>query len=359
MKKNVFLPILSLLFLMGCQRAEETKDVTTPEPTEEENAAEPIVLAENLKIPWSIEKDNDTFYLTEREGAIVKIDKEGAERQAVALEQDLSQEAEAGLLGFVLAPDFSDDPQAFAYYTYEGEEGPENRIVRLEISDNTWTETDVLLDNIPSGSVHHGGRLAIGPDEKLYATTGDASVPDLAQDLQSLAGKILRLNLDGTIPADNPFENSLIYSYGHRNPQGLIWLDDGAMFASEHGNQANDEINQIEPGRNYGWPVIEGTMEAEGMEAPIYTSGPDTTWAPSGIGQNEEKIYVAALRGQALLEMDVATDEIRAILTDYGRIRDVYIEEEKLYFVTNNTDGRGDPLETDDRLIQLNLANVE
>ena len=340
--------------LIGCgETMEETETESTLQQLEE------TVLAENLTIPWTIEKEEDTFYITEREGAIVKIEEGEVSRQTVALDQTVSTEAEAGLLGFVLEPDFSENQQALAYYTYEGEEGPENRIVRLELAENTWTEIDILLDNIPSGRVHHGGRIAIGPDEMLYATTGDAAEPDLAQELDSLAGKILRINLDGTIPEDNPFEDSPIYSYGHRNPQGLTWLEDGRMFASEHGDQANDEINLIEPGENYGWPEIEGMEEEEGMQAPLYTSGTDETWAPSGMDHFNEKLYVAALRGNAVIEIDLKTDEIRQLLTDYGRIRDVYIDEEKLYFLTNNTDGRGDPIETDDRLIQMDLSELE
>lgn len=290
---------------------------------------------------------------------MTKIENEEVERQEVQLDQTLSAEAEAGLLGFALVPDFSKKQQAFAYYTYDGNSGPTNRIVRLEFAEDVWTETEVLLDGIPSGAVHHGGRLAIGPDEKLYATTGDAATPELAQNINSLAGKILRINLDGTIPEDNPFENSYIYSYGHRNPQGLTWLEDGTMYASEHGNQANDEINQIEAGANYGWPMIEGPEGTDEMRAPLFTSGAQETWAPSGMDQSDENLYVAALRGNAVLEFKIETNEMRTLLVDYGRIRDIYIEDEFLYFITNNTDGRGNPLDTDDRLIRIGLMELD
>ncbi len=132
-----------------------------------------------------------------------------------------------------------------------------NRIVTLRLEENVWREESMLLDNIPSGTYHHGGRLKIGSDGKLYATTGDASVPNIAQDLDSLGGKISRMNLDGSNPSDNPYPNSYVYSYGHRNPQGLTWSSDGILFSSEHGNRANDEVNSIEAGQNYGWPIIE------------------------------------------------------------------------------------------------------
>lgn len=366
---KIFLIVGSLfILLVGCANMEDVQnnggEPTEPlreETTQEGNeiSAELTVLAENLNIPWSIQKKDDVFYITEREGTIAKIENGEVEQQEVQLEQPLSSEAEAGLLGFVLDPDFTENQQAFAYYTYSGNSGPTNRIVRLELTENVWLETAVLLDNIPSGAVHHGGRLAIGPDEKLCATTGDAAVPELAQDLDSLAGNILRMNLDGSIPADNPFEESYIYSYGHRNPQGLTWLEDGRMYASEHGNQANDEINRIEPGVNYGWPIIEGPEETDEMRAPIFTSGTQETWAPSGMDQHSEKLYTAALRGNAVLEFDLEADEMRALLTDYGRIRDIYIENDFLYFITNNTDGRGRPIDTDDRLIRIDLTVLD
>ncbi len=148
------------------------------------------------------------------------------------------------------------------------------------MEENVWREESLLLDNIPSGTYHHGGRLKIGSDGKLYVTTGDASAPDIAQDLDSLGGKILRMNLDGSIPNDNPYPNSYVYSYGHRNPQGITWSSDGTLYSSEHGSRANDEVNLIEAGQNYGWPIIEGYEEQEGMVSPLFTSGDTNTWAP-------------------------------------------------------------------------------
>jgi glucose/arabinose dehydrogenase len=328
-------------------RAEEQETAAWP--------AEAEVLADNLRIPWSINKAGEVSFVSEREGAIVRVGDGGQTRQEVQLEKPVSGAAEAGLLGLVLARDFAESNQAFAYYTYE-DGGQYNRIVQLTLEDDVWVESKLLLDQIPSGNVHHGGRLAIGPDGKLYATAGDASRPELAQDLVSLAGKILRLNLDGSVPDDNPFADSYVFSYGHRNPQGMVWDEDGTMFASEHGPSARDEINVIEPGNNYGWPEITGDEEKQGMESPLFHSG-ENTWAPSGMAVLDGKLYVAALRGSAVLEFDVEKREVREVVSGLGRIRDVMIQDDELYFISNNTDGRGSPKEDDDKLYKIPLSS--
>lgn len=359
LKKVFFLSFL-LLVLTGCNPPEPEVIVgQNNDPIIEVSkiTEKSVVIAQNLTIPWAIEKINDTFYITERPGTITKIEGGQAVRQRIELNKQLSQSAEAGLMGFVLAPDFLESNRAYAYYTYEDQTGQFNRIVSLLLEGNVWKEENVLLDKIPSGRVHHGGRLKIGPDGKLYATAGDALESSLAQNLNSLAGKILRMNLDGTIPTDNPNSNSYIYSYGHRNPQGITWAPNGTMYASEHGNRANDEINKIEAGLNYGWPVIEGVEEQEGMVTPIFTSGSNNTWAPSGMAYYNGKVYVAALRGNAILEFNLETGEQNHVVTGLGRIRDVFIDGDILYFVTNNTDGRGNPQSNDDKLYSVSLSN--
>lgn len=355
MKKTLITSFTAILLLAGCSESEQQDS-----SNEGEEASVPVqdleVVAENLDVPWSIEKLEDTIYLTERAGSIVKIEEGQLERQSVELEEEVSTASEAGLLGFVLAPDFTESNQAYAYYTFESGAGQFNRIVLLQLEDNVWKEERVLVDQIPSGTYHHGGRLKIGADQKLYATTGDASASEIAQDLESLGGKILRLNLDGSIPSDNPTSNSYVYSYGHRNPQGITWTENGTMYASEHGNNANDEINTIEAGQNYGWPVIEGNDEQEGMVSPLFTSGEESTWAPSGMDDYDGKLYVAALRGSAVLEFDLETKEQREFITGFGRIRDVFIEGDSLYFISNNSDGRGNPQNNDDKLYKISLS---
>ena len=361
MKKILALSITAVFLIAGCSENEQQDSSDNSEDTQQEELSLPVegleVIAENLDVPWSIEKLEDTFYLTERSGNIVKIEEGEVERQSVELEEEVSTASEAGLLGFVLAPDFSESNLAYAYYTFEDREGQFNRIVTLRLEDSIWREESLLLDQIPSGTYHHGGRLKIGPDEKLYATAGDASEREIAQDLDSLGGKILRMNLDGSIPDDNPFPDSYVYSYGHRNPQGTTWSSDGTMYASEHGENANDEVNLIEAGQNYGWPIIEGEEEQEGLISPLFTSGSEDTWAPSGMAYDNEKLYVAALRGTAVLEFDLETNEQRELVTDLGRIRDVFIEDGYLYFISNNLDGRGTGQENDDRLYRMPLSD--
>lgn len=363
MKRLLYVLAAILLVLTGCTSGEEE---TKPEeqeatPDGQETVAQVSDLetvAENLQVPWSINKLGDVFYLSERPGTIVKVENGTAKRQKVSLKKGLSQASEAGLLGFVLAPDFQQTNKAFAYYTYENGTGQLNRIVELTLRNDEWTEGRLLLDKIPSGRFHHGGRLKIGPDGKLYATAGDAaSTPEIAQDVNSLGGKILRMNLDGSIPKDTPFGNSYVYSYGHRNPQGLAWGEDGTMYASEHGPSAHDEINVIEPGKNYGWPEITGNETKQGMVTPLFQSG-NNTWAPSGMAFHDGKLYVATLRGNALREFDPGAKTTREVVTGIGRIRDVLIEGDYVYFITNNTDGRGTPTDGDDKLYRVKIADI-
>ncbi|MEK3937654.1 PQQ-dependent sugar dehydrogenase [Sporosarcina sp. FSL W7-1349] len=330
-----FFPLVLLLMLLGCSK--QTQPVGGPPSFE--------TVATGLNSPWSIAADEGQFFISERTGTIVKVEPGSAiTRDSVHLSQPLSNVAEAGLLGFVLHPDFHSSRLAYAYYTYDSNGSPINRIVTLAYDGDSWREQDILLDNIRSGPVHHGGRLALSPDGTLFATIGDGARPESAQDPNEWNGKILALQADGSFH---------IFSLGHRNPQGLAWDTNGILFASEHGQSANDEINVIVRGHNYGWPLIEGTETRDGLEAPLLTSGPTETWAPSGMAFHKGLLYVAALRGQAILVIDPDKAEIVDRMQGFGRVRDVYSDGRSLYFITNNTDGRGNPSQGDDRLIRF------
>ena len=334
--KKILAPLLSLVLLAGCNNAAPNTEEATA-PFEE--------IATGLETPWSINKIGNEFYISERPGTVAYIDAAGTMvRQEVNFIDSISNAAEAGFLGFVLKQDFEESQEAYGYYVYERDGQDYNKIVTLFLEEGQWQENEVLLEGIPTGNVHHGGRLELDADGTLFATIGDASTPDLAQDLGSVNGKILKLN------ASNEFE---IYSHGHRNPQGIAW-DNDTMYASEHGQSANDEINIIEEGTNYGWPIIEGTESEEGMESPFYTTGSDETWAPSGIATHNDSLYVAALGGTAIKVLDLDSAEVTDSIEGFGRVRDVYSDGDSLYFISNNTDGRGTPADDDDKLYKLN-----
>ncbi|BCB06008.1 PQQ-dependent sugar dehydrogenase [Bacillus sp. KH172YL63] len=354
-KSIIGIIVIGLLLLSGCQSGQQNV-----QQEESESAIKPsveaTVIADNLSIPWEIQKWDDVFYLTQRTGGIVEVKDGKKSFVTTKFSQPLSKRPEAGLLGFVLDPDFGGAGEAFAYYTYEDDGDSYNRVVKLRRSGNQWIEEDVLLDRIPSGQYHHGGRLGIGPDHKLYITTGDATEKENAQDISYLGGKILRMNLDGSIPEDNPFKGSYVYSYGHRNPQGLVWTEDGNLYETEHGPNGYDEINLIEAGSNYGWPEVTGDERSKSMTSPLAHSG-EPSWAPSGIDRWHQDLLFASLAGQSVKVFDSETRKVTELLTGFGRVRDVRVEGDFLYFITNNTDGRGIPREKDDTLYKVDLTS--
>lgn len=354
MKKYPLITIGIIFLLIGCSM--EKREESSPQNEQQINDNGNMeIIAQDLRVPWAIDWDGTAFYISERTGSIVKIAGDEKIRQPLHLEKQLSTASEAGVLGFVLHPEKKN--RAFLYYTYEDKNGQFNRVVEIREENNEWFEQKVLLDQIPSGNFHHGGRIKIGPDKKLYITTGDATDAMIAQDKASLGGKILRMNLDGTIPDDNPYPGSFVYSYGHRNPQGLAWDETGQLYSSEHGSSAHDEINLIKPKGNYGWPLIQGDETKNGMIAPLFHSG-DHTWAPSGIAYHNGILYVAQLRGEGVLAFNVKEKTYKQIVSNVGRVRDVFILRNYLFFVTNNTDGRGTPANHDDKLIKMAIPKT-
>lgn len=321
------------------------------------------VVAEDLQVPWEVVVlDEGRSLVTERSGDLLLLE-DGEEHVLEQFDElDNPPLGEGGLLGIAVHPNFADNNYLYVYQTVD-RESVENTVRRYEVDFDSMElrNEEVIIDGIPSDRFHNGGRIAFGPDEQLYVTTGDATNSDLAQDRDSLAGKVLRLTDDGEIPEDNPFGNA-VYSYGHRNPQGLAWDDAGRLWVTEHGADARDELNLVEAGENYGWPAIRGSETDPEMRSPVYHSGEYETWAPAGTAAVDGSVFFAGLRGERLYEAGVDGERVNSFTAhfsgDFGRIRAVTVgpDEEYLYITTSNTDGRGDAGAGDDRLIRVPIA---
>ena len=314
------------------------------------------IVAENLQTTWSIAFLPDgTRVVTERTGAMRIGD-------SVVQIDDVTERGEGGLLGVAIDPDFETNQYMYVYFTTDRQGGTTNVVERYVLRDGTLTAKTVVVENIPGASTHNGGAIEFGPDGKLYVATGDAANPDLAQDRGSLAGKILRYNPDGTIPEDNPFEDNPVWSYGHRNPQGVAWSSDGRMWSVEHGPRSNDEVNEIKPGQNYGWPLITGTEQRDGLVSPVATSGADETWAPSRLVYADGSLYFTGLRGQSVYRAEIQGENVelsRFFTGEYGRLRGLAVHEGKLHVGTSNRDGRGQPAGNDDRILAVPLQDIQ
>jgi glucose/arabinose dehydrogenase len=339
------------------------------------------LVASGLEAPWAVALAPDgRLFVTERPGRvrIVRLGPGGGldARPWATLPARANPDAERGLLGMALDPDFARNGFVYLYYSYAGAGGATlNRLVRMHDSGGVGGDETILLDNIPGSSNHDGGRIAFGPDGKLYIATGDGEQQARAQDRTSLGGKILRLEKDGSVPADNPFAGSAVFSLGHRNVQGLAFQPDtGVLYETEHGPSGffpaccQDEVNRIEAGANYGWPTVTGKPGDQRFRDPIAWSGNFDTWAPSGAafatrpGPLRGSLLFATLRGQHLHRLVFTPDgrgvafEERLLVNQYGRLRDVYeMPSGEFLILTSNRDGRGRPAADDDRVLLVTL----
>ena len=318
------------------------------------------VLAENLDKPRAIAVSNDRVFITEKDGTIRVIQNNTLLESPLATLRS-ADVFDGGLLGIALHPNFPSNHYMYVFLTYYEDGDLWNKILRITESENKLQNAEVILDKIPGSSFTNGGFIKFGPDEKLYVGTGTVSdTSHLPQDLDSLSGKILRINDDGTFPDDNPFPNSPIYSLGHRNPQGMTWDDDGNMFVAESGPEKNDEINLILSGKNYGWPEQQCYGNVDFEDAILCY---DPSIEPGGILfysgdliDFESPFLMASMRAANLYQLDFeeGLSSQKSILSGIGRVRDVVQGPDgSLYVITSNTDGKGFPDSMDDKLLRI------
>lgn len=351
---------MGALLLGACATSEQASappDGAESAAPQTNSGSDPQTLAVDFDVPWGLAVlDNGDALVGERDSAKVWRVPAGGDPELVTTVPGVEPGGEGGLLGLAV-PEGGNGTQFYAYITTE----QDNRVIEV---DTTGTEPDEepevapVLDGIPKAGNHNGGRIAFGPDDYLYVTTGDASDGASAQDPESLGGKILRITLDGEPAPGNPDADSPVWSMGHRNVQGLDWDADDRLWASEFGQNDLDEVNLIEAGGNYGWPECEGPCDRSEFIDPAVT-WPTSDASPSGLTVGPDgALYMAALRGQSLwripLDGSTAGEPERLLEGEYGRLRSVVNgPDESLWVLTNNT-SRGEPAEGDDRLLRLN-----
>ncbi|OGE83167.1 MAG: hypothetical protein A2846_03760 [Candidatus Doudnabacteria bacterium RIFCSPHIGHO2_01_FULL_49_9] len=365
--KTVLLLMLgAIVAAFAFNRGGEQENTIILPPPDNVPAETVKVIAENLEIPWDMAfLPGGEILVTERPGRLSRLAADGS-LTAIPID-GIKKTGEGGLLGLMLHPKFAENKFLYIYLSSPGIDEPtQNSVVRYKLTADKLSDKKVIISGIPGAIYHDGGRMEFGPDGMLYVTTGDATTPALAQNPESLAGKILRLNDDGSIPKDNPF-GTAVYSYGHRNPQGLAWDASGKLWETEHGRSGAlsglDELNLIKKGANYGWPEIEGDKAKSSMTIPALHSGPDVTWAPASLAYLDGYLYFGGLRGESLYRAKVDREKISGYQAffkgEFGRIRTVRVGPDgMLYLTTSNRDGRGAPKANDDKIIRIDPSGL-
>jgi glucose/arabinose dehydrogenase len=350
--------IIFSIFVLTSPDTETLIPLPKPNPYSENDSV--IILAENLNKPRAIAISDDRIFVTEKDGYIRVIQNNTLLESPLATFRTANV-FDGGLLGIAVHPDFSNNHFLYVFLTYEENGNLWNKILRIIEDENKLKNVEIIFDKIPGSSFTNGGFLKFGPDKKLYVGTGTISDDShLPQDITSLSGKILRLNDDGTIPDDNPFSNSPVYSLGHRNPQGMTWDDNDNLFVAEFGPEKNDEINLIKAGKNYGWPEQQCSGNPDFENAILCY---DPSIEPGGIlfysGDRinfESPFIMASMRASNLYQVDFedGLSSQKSILSGNGRIRDVVEGSDgSIYLITSNTDGKGFPDALDDKLLRI------
>ena len=350
----IFIGILVIAIVLGISffsEKTETQKIISQSNSQENDNADISIVAQNLEIPWEIVFLPDSrMLITERPGRLLLI---GRDKQTIEI-SGVVHSGEGGLLGLALHPNFASNHWLYLYSTFRESGRLMNRVERYRLDGTRLVERQVMVDGILAAANHDGGRMVFGPDGKLYVTTGDAEQPTSAQDKNSLNGKILRVSDDGS--------GLEVYSYGHRNPQGLAWDNQGRLWATEHGPSGTasgwDEVNLIGFGKNYGWPEIKGEQTKAGMVTPVIQSGSDDTWAPSGMVIVGDQLLFTGLRGEAVYSARIDGDKLadfkRHFVGEWGRLRTIKLGPDGwFYLLTNNRDGRGKVGSGDDKIIRI------
>jgi glucose/arabinose dehydrogenase len=372
-----------LLFLVLALTMTSCEDWLNDDDDDNDNGGKfSEVITDDIATPWEMTFAPDgRLFFTQRKG-IVNVVENGTTKDWLKLDSVVQEVGESGLFGIALHPQFSQNGYVYIVYTYAASKSPlvlVNKVVRYRENPASKTPTfdRVILDGVDGNYLHNMGALEFGPDGMLYATSGEHYEPELSQDPTSLNGKILRMTDDGSVPADNPTPGSLVYSMGHRNPQGIAFHPDTKqLWSTEHGPSVeqgccNDEINMIQAGKNYGWPRIRGSQQQAGMESPKFHSGDTVTWAPTGgifVSQGEWKnsMLFTGLRGQALYRVVFdASDPTRITGVErylyqmFGRLRNVAESPDgMIYIAVSNRDGRGNPTANDDRILSFTQEEI-
>ena len=356
----LLVPLLLATLLAGCSSDE-------PAGSLESGAATPAApalsvtrtVASGLEVPWGVAflPDGSTLVALRDSGEVRRISADGQVTEAGSV-PGAQHRGEGGLLGLAVPPPEQTGGRITVYAYFTGSQ--DNRIVTMLYQNGRLGTPSPILTGIPSAGFHNGGRMIIGPDDKLWVGTGDAGNTSAAQDRASLGGKILRLNLDGSPPADNPFPGSPVWSLGHRNVQGLAFDSQGRLWASEFGQDQWDELNLVRPGANYGWPLVEGPGTGGGEFEEPYAVWPTSEASPSGLAIVDDIAYLAGLRGERLWQVPLTGDADRAVARfdgTYGRLRTiVQAPDGTLWLTTSNRDGRGDPATDDDRILEITIG---